>query len=171
MADVSGLSAEPVEGAAAHDAAVSGNPVLIGIRANANEPAVVSADGDVTHLWGDLLGRQVILVGHANPEPPASVNLTASGDTSLIAAPGASLSLYICKGSVHNRDTTNRLVTLTDGAAGTVRWRAELANEGGGSLFDFGSRGWKLTANTALFGNLDAAGNVDVNVTEYYIAA
>lgn len=161
-----------ITGLQAHDAAISGNdPVLIAARANANEPTAVSADGDVTHLWADLLGRLVVTVGHPNPEPPVNVNATASGNTTVIAAPGASLSLHICKASIINRDATNRLVALQDGAGGTVRWRGELASEGGGANIDFGSRGWKLTANTLLNVNLDAAGNVDVNIHEFYIAA
>lgn len=164
-----GASAAQVQGTVAHDAAVAQNPVQVAVRANANEPTAV-ADGDVTHLWADLLGRLVVVAGHPSPEAPVSVNATASGETTIIAAPGASLSLYICKGSVHNRAATNRLVALKDGAAGTIRFRAELASEGGGTLFDFGSRGWKLTANTLLSLNLDAAGDVDVNVTSYYIA-
>jgi len=163
------VDARQIEGRAAHDVAIAGNPVQIGVRANANEPTAV-ADGDATHLWADLLGRLVVLTGHPSPEAPVAVNATASGNTTVIAAPGASLSLYIVKASVHNRDTTNRLVSLQDGAGGTTRWRAELASEGGGSLIDFGSRGWKLTANTLLNVNLDAAGNIDVNITEYYIA-
>lgn len=169
QATASNLNAQVV-GSVAHDGASPGNPVLAGARANTNEPTAVSADGDATHLWADLIGRLVVLTGHANPEPPVTVNATASGTTTVIAAPGASLSLYIQKGSIHNRAATNRLVDLRDGAAGTVRWRAELASEGGGAPFDFGSRGWKLTANTALVANLDAAGDLDVNVTEYYIA-
>lgn len=169
QATASSLNAQVV-GPAAHDAAVSGNPVRIAAKGNTNEPTAVSTDGDTVDLWSDLLGRLVILSGHPNPEPPVSVNATASGNTTVIAAPGASLSLYINKVSVHNRDASNRLVALQDGAGGTTRWRAELASEGGGSLIDFGARGWKLTANTLLNANLDAAGNVDVNVTEYYIA-
>lgn len=154
----------------AHDSPIAGNPVRMAARANANEPAAVSADDDTVDLWADRHGRQVVLTGHANPEPPVTVNATASGNTTVIAAPGASVSLYICKASVHNRASSNRVVALSDGAAGTTRWKAELAAEGGGSMIDFGSRGWKLTANTLLNVNLDAAGDVDVNITEYYIA-
>jgi hypothetical protein len=157
-------------GTAAHDAAVSGNPVLIAARANANEPTAVSADGDVTHLWADLLGRLVVLPGHPSPEPPVAVNATASGNTTVIAAPGASLSLYICKGVINNAGAANVVVLLQDGAAGTTRFRAEVASEGGGVPFDFGARGWKLTANTLLNANLSAAGDVNVNVMEFYIA-
>lgn len=154
----------------AHDAAVFGNPVRIAARANANEPTAVSTDDDTVDLWADRFGRQVVLTGHANPEAPVTLNATSSGNTTVIAAPGASLSLYICKASVHNRASTNRVVALSDGAAGTTRWKAELAAEGGGSMIDFGSRGWKLSSNTLLNVNLDAGGDVDVNITEYYIA-
>lgn len=50
------LNAE-VQGDAAHDAAVSGNPVLLGAYAKTTAPADVSADGDAVRLWADLAGR------------------------------------------------------------------------------------------------------------------
>lgn len=163
-----GTNTNEVVGDVAHDAAAAGNPVLVAARANANEPTAV-ADADSTFLWSDLFGRLVCILGHPSPESPITINATASGNTTVIAAPGASVSLVIRKGSIHNRASANRLVILQDGAGGTARWRAELPAEGGGSLFDFGSRGWKLTANTLLNVNLDAAGDVDVNITEYSI--
>lgn len=159
-----------VVGDVAHDAPASGNPVLVAARANANEPTAASADGDATHLWADLYGRLVVLPGHPSPENPVSVNATASGNTTVIAAPGSGLRLYICKGSIVNGGSANVVVQLQDGAGGTARWAAELASEGGGALFDFGARGWALTANTLLNVNLGASGDVRVNVTEYYIA-
>jgi fibronectin-binding autotransporter adhesin len=165
-----GTNTNEVVGDVAHDAAAAGNPVLIAARANTNEPTAV-ANADSTYLWADLFGRLVTIPGHPNPEAPVTVNATSSGNTTVIASPGASLSLYICKVSVHNRDAANVLVTLQDGAGGTARWRAELAAEGGGSLIDFGARGWKLTADTLLNVNLGGASSVDVNVTDYYIAA
>lgn len=156
-----------VQGDVAHDAAAAGNPVLIGVRANANEPTAV-ADADATHLWADLFGRLVVLTGHPSPEAPVTANGGAAG-LSVIAAPGASLSLYICKGSVHNSAATESVISLRDGAAGTIRWTINAAADGGGSLFDFGSRGWKLTANTALVADIGAATGY-INITEYYIA-
>lgn len=165
----SGVTIEVV-GDVAAGVAAAGNPVLIAARANLNEPTAV-ADAQSTYLWADQLGRLVVLDGHSNPEPPDSGEITSSGDTTLIAAPGASLSLHIQKGSVHNAGAAAVTVALKDGTAGTIRWQAEIAPDGGGSVFDFGARGWKLTANTLLAGNLSAAGNVHVNVTQYYIAA
>lgn len=165
-----GTNTNEVVGDVAHDAAAAGNPVLVAARANANEPTAV-ADADSTYLWADPFGRLVVLPGHPSPEAPATVNATASGNTTVIAAPGANVSLYICKGSIHNSGASNITAILQDGAGGTARWAAELAAEGGGSMFDFGARGWKLTANTLLNVNLSAGGDVRVNVSEYYIAA
>lgn len=164
-----GAAAIEHQGNAAHDAADTGNPQKIGGKASLNEPTAV-ADNDRVNAWFDQLGRLVIMPGHSNPESPAVANHTSSGDNTTISAPGASQSLYIQKASVHNRGSSEIVVALRDGAAGTIYWRAELASEGGGSLIDFGARGWKLTANTALVTNLGASGDVDVNVTEYYIA-
>lgn len=168
MADITD-NAQPVEGAAAHDAAVAENPVAVGARANANEPTAV-ADGDATHLWADRLGRVVALLGHPSPEAPAVVNATAAGDTQVIAAPGAGVSLYICKVTLNNGATAVNAVQLQEGGTTTNRGGGDLAQDGGGVNLDYGSRGWKLAANTALDVNLGAAGDVWVSVTEYYIA-
>lgn len=51
-----GASSVPVQGAAAADAPVAGNPVLIGARASAAAPTDVSADGDAVPLWTTLKG-------------------------------------------------------------------------------------------------------------------
>jgi len=169
MADVLSVGAQ-VQGEKAVDDPVAGNPVLVGGRASLDEPTAVSADGDAVFAWLDRFGRTVVVLGHPNPELPNNTAVTASGNTSLIVAPGASLSLYIVRGSAHNGGSSDIVLQLKDGSAGFIHWRALLAKNGGGSLFDFGSRGWKLTANTALFGNLSAGGDVQVNVTEYYIA-
>jgi hypothetical protein len=157
-----------------HDAALTvastAGPVLVA-RASENEPPAVSADNDAVLVWADRLGRLVTVSGHPNPETPIAQAATASGNTTVIASPGASLSLYIRKGSVHNAGSANVTVSLQEGASGATRWAAELAGEGGGSLFDFGDRGWKLPANTFLNVNLSAAGDVRVNITDYYISA
>lgn len=129
----------------------------------------LTVDGPLTDTQLRAAAVPVSLPTPVLPEPPVVLNATASGDTTVIAAPGAGVNLFINKVSVHNRGAATIVVAFTDGAAGTVRWRAELAVEGGGSLIDFGPRGWKLTANTALVVNLATAGDVDVNVTEHYV--
>jgi len=49
-----------VVGDAAHDAVVSGNPLLVGAYASAAAPTNVSADGDVVRLWSLLNGSPVV---------------------------------------------------------------------------------------------------------------
>lgn len=168
QATASNLNAQVV-GEIAHDSADSGNPIKLGGKASTNEPTAVAVD-DRVNAWFDVHGRLVVVTGHGNPETPVNVTATASGDTAVIGTPGASLSLYICKGSVHNAGASNIQVALQANGSATDVWAAELAAEGGGSLFDFGSRGWKLAANTGLDVNLGATGTVEVNITEYYIA-
>jgi len=158
---------EPRGGDVAHDAVDSGNPIKVGGRASLNEPTAV-ADNDRVNAWFDQLGRQVVLMGHANPESPVTANGSAAGLV-VISAPGAGVSLYICKGSLHNRSASAQVVSLREGTTGSIRFTANLAASGGGSLFDFGPRGWKLPTNTALVADI-AAASADVNVTEYYIA-
>lgn len=49
-------------GAAAADAAVSGNPVVVAGRASSVIPTAMSADADVTHLFLDRNGRQHLII-------------------------------------------------------------------------------------------------------------
>lgn len=53
-----------VQGPVAHDAAVGGNPVLIGARAQSTTPAAV-ANGDIARLWSTLSGALVTAPGIA----------------------------------------------------------------------------------------------------------
>lgn len=158
-----------VEGDAAHDAAIAGNPVRIGARANANEPTAVDADNDTVDLWADRLGRLVTIDGHPTPGSPATVSVTTT-NVEILAAPGASLSLYIKRLLVTNRAATENVLSLKEGSGGTIRTTLNCAADGGGAVIDYGTVGWKIAANTAL--NADAgASSIDVNVLEYYIAA
>lgn len=53
-------SAVSVQGAAAQDATISGNPVPVGMRASTATPSAMSADGDVVYPWATRNGAQVI---------------------------------------------------------------------------------------------------------------
>ena len=48
-------------GAAAEDAALSGNPVRQGVRAHSGVPTAMSADNDVVSPWADRSGAQVVI--------------------------------------------------------------------------------------------------------------
>ena len=170
MADIS-LHRQNVEGQVAHDDAVAGNPLIIGGVASLNEPTVVSADGDAVQSWYDLFGRPVILLGHANPETPVTVNATATGDTAVLAAPGASVSFHLITVILSNVGNQDIEVFLQETASAVNRFGIMLASGGGGVQIPFGSHGWKLTANTGLDINIPAGTpDVHVNVVEHYIA-
>lgn len=138
----------------------------MGGYAQANERTAVS-DGQQVDAWLDPLGRQIFLGGHASPESPVSVSGSAAG-VSVIGTPGASLSLYICRGQVHASGAENK-VKLREGTTGAIRWQHDCAAGGGGSKFDFGDRGWKLPANTALVADIETTA-AWVNIEQYYIA-
>jgi hypothetical protein len=50
-----------VVGDVAQDAAVAGNPVLVGMRASTATPTPMSADGDSVYAWADRNGAQVVV--------------------------------------------------------------------------------------------------------------
>lgn len=49
-----------VVGDVAQDAAVGGNPVLVGLRASTATPSAMSADGDSVYAWADRSGAQIV---------------------------------------------------------------------------------------------------------------
>jgi hypothetical protein len=55
-----GTNTNEVVGDVAQDAAVAGNPVLIGLRASTATPTPMSADGDSVYPWGTRTGALVI---------------------------------------------------------------------------------------------------------------
>lgn len=61
QATAANLNAE-VQGDAAHDAVVSGNPVLAGAYASAVTPADVTADGDAVRVWATRNGAQATVL-------------------------------------------------------------------------------------------------------------
>lgn len=103
------------------------------------------------------------------PEAPVTVNGDGSGET-VISAQGAGLSIYVYKGSLHNRASSETVVSLREGTSGTIRFTANLGPDGLGTLLDFGPQGWKLPANTALVADIGQS-SVDVNITEWFKGA
>lgn len=60
VSTVTAVSDAQVQGKAAEDAALSGNPVRMGGLASYAEPTAMSADGDVVTPWNDRRGRRVV---------------------------------------------------------------------------------------------------------------
>ena len=124
-------------GDVAHDAPDTGNPVKIGAVAETTEQTAV-ADGDRANLMTDLNGK---LVTQPYAVPERSVDgvtaaITGTGDTAVIAAPGAGLRLYITELSITNSHATvGTLVEIK--SATTVRKRMYAREDGGGSTHVF----------------------------------
>lgn len=145
-------SAVTVNGGAAHDGAVSGNPMLCAGYASSSTPTAVSAVGDVTRLWATLNGALIV----------AQPTLFFNESTTALAA-----SATFTGTSRDNGGTTAASVTIYGAfnvtafadQAGTVR--IEMSND---------STTWRrATADTAVTANSVITLSVPV-VTRYYRA-
>lgn len=154
-----------IGGVAAHDAVVSGNPVLLAGEARTTLPTAV-ADGDVTRLHCDDLGRLV-----TTPFVPrdrithARVVLSTTTETTLIAAGGAGVFRDVVFLSVTNESATKVRLDLRDSTAGTIRFSLALAADGGGGVIPLPVPLTQATANNVWTIQLSSA------VTSVYVTA
>ena len=168
MADVTGLAAKKTEGPIAHDANVaSGNPLPMGGIAQDMDdtppPNQVGTEGDAVRLASDREGAIF-----AHPHGPriwhASNEFTAAEtDTTIKAAPGAGLSLYItdiylaCDAAVD--------VTLEEGTT-TLKWKYYAGGQGDGVALRLNTP-IKIAANTLISVTTSGTVNVTLVVTGY----
>jgi len=151
----------------AHDAAIGGAPVRAGGRAvNAEVTAV--ANGDTADLVTDLTGKQIILP-YANPEnflAGKTSDITGTTDTSVIAAQGAGVRIYVTQVTVQNSHATvSTWVDIEDGTSAIYTIYAPAAGGGASVTFPVPLR---LTANTALQAKCATTGsNVRVSASGY----
>lgn len=137
----------------ADDAAVtlgtSKGSVMAGVAVNIDgtDPTAVSAEGDAAALRTDP--NRILLVNQTHPRfwHASADYASAQTNTSVKAAPGANLSLYITDISISNGATAGN-ITLLDGSGGTVLYELYPAINGGAILSL--RNPIKLTANTAL---------------------
>lgn len=96
---------------------------------------------------------------------PLPVNVTASGNTTLVAAPGVGFSLSILSltGSVNNSST----LTFREGIAGTIAFVVDSSKVS--SFEEKFIVPWKIATNTALVVNCSLAPAAWVNV-QYYVS-
>lgn len=113
--DANGALAAVVSGVAAHDAAVSGNPLLLAGEARSTEGTAV-ASGDVARLQTDLVGK-LVTMPYAIPQllVNGTNSATDTANTSLIASAGAGVRNYITQFTVFNDSATDTFVSLKDG--------------------------------------------------------
>lgn len=100
---------------------------------------------------------------------PATVTLTTTSDTEVVAAPGAGLSLYIYQIFVSNGSPTFTRVDHREGT--TVKFSGYAAPNGGGYVLT-PAKPWKLAANTNLKVQLGSTpSSSDVRVSVLYATA
>lgn len=144
-------------GTVAHDAADSGNPHKIGAIATAslsggtNVAAADRTDAKAA-LDGALLVRNVCLEDIISATP---VVITDGSSTSVIAAQGAGIRMYVTDIEISNSSATNVTVDIRDGVAGSVLWTLSVPATGGNNRnFTTPLRG---SANTAICADPSAA--------------
>lgn len=138
-------------GQAAHDAAISGNPVRIAGRALSADYTAV-ATGDTADIMTSLTGK-VTTLPYAIPASTwsyaaASGGITGTTGVTAKAAGTGSQRHYITRVQVINgHATVSTDVQIRDGAAGTVLWRGFAQAAGGGvsAVFDPPLRGSAAT--------------------------
>ena len=157
-----------VGGLVAHDGADSGNPVKVGARAISADITAVAANDRIDALTS-LLGKALVLP-YALPsaEQKGTANSTGTGDTSVIAAPGAGLRLYITTLIITNAHATvGTKVQIKSGTTSTGYPRVYAAEAGGGASIHF-PKPLRLAANEALqFACVTTGADVDVSAVGY----
>ena len=156
-----------VGGVAAHDAAISGNPVRTGARA-VNTDVNAVANGDAVDVVADLTGRQIVLQGgpherHSNGT--ATYTTTTAAD---VIAAVASTRIAVTSILVTNAHaTTGTKVEIRDGT--TVVIQGFAAANGGGFALSAGGRPLFIgTASTAVTARCVTTGaDVDVSIGGY----
>lgn len=98
---------------------------------------------------------------------PAYLSIATATATSLVAAPGAGLSIYVTDMEGSNSSGVATRADWTEGVAGTVRYSRFMAASGGGFVTNLKTP-WKLPANTAL-GVTQSAANQGYYSANYYI--
>ncbi len=125
-------------GKAAHDAVTSGNPVVIAGRAKNTNPTSV-ADGDVSFLNTDLAGRAVVAMSdRALVTRSATITLTTTTETTLLATGGAGVFHDLTMLVISNTSATAVRVDIRDATAGTIQFAVAIAANGG-AVIPFGA--------------------------------
>lgn len=110
-------------GGVAHDGVDSGNPVKIGFKASSSlAGATMVASGDRVDAVAGIDGAQIVRP-HCGLEDIVSgvAAITDGSSTSVIAAQGSGVKVYITTIAISNSSATAVTVDIRDGAAGTVK--------------------------------------------------
>jgi hypothetical protein len=139
----------------------------VAVNMDGTDPSAVSAENDVNALRSDP--NRILLVNQTHPRffRASADYASAQTNTTVVAAPGASLSLYITDVIISNGATAGN-ITLLDGSGGTVLLELYPAINGG--LTHSFRNPLKLTANTLLAITSTTVTTHSVTVTGYIAA-
>jgi hypothetical protein len=141
---------QAVGGPTASGSSVTANPLTIGGRAQ-NAEATAVTNGQVVNVATDLVGRQIVMpfANKENFATGSSTAITTATNTSLIAAAGSGVKIYLTGFSCANTGSTTSLLQFTSGSGGTVLWTT--INPAGAGTNGFINPPVATATNTALF--------------------
>ena len=143
-----------VQGAGAHDAAVTGNPFLLAGEARQTLPTSV-ADGDAVRLQADDQGRLVVTGSPRDLKAKRTVLLASAAENTLVSAAGAGVFWDLASITMSNDTAAQRQVIIRDSSAGTPVLRMMLDSSAGGAQLNFTQPVPQETANNAWTVELD----------------
>lgn len=176
---VSGAITSSIAGDIAHDAADSGNPVKIGLKAIAHgaNPTAVAAD-DRTNWYANRAGVPFVMGGHPNIVCVKANYTAAQTDTAIITV-GSGVKIVVTKISVASDNATVVDVgfTIGFGAANTPTTTGVVLSHpglGGGDFIVEGSGSGILGIGAdgedlRITSEVPTTGSIDVNVSYYTI--
>lgn len=166
--DVSTANPFPIAGPAAHDAAVSGSPVLNGAEARTTNGTAVG-NGDAVRQMADTLGKLIVLPGAPNDlVTRGTANYTNTSAADVIAAAGAGVKIVVMGVMVTNFSAVATKVSIRDGTTAKITGAA--AANGGGFAISGTTPLFVGTANTAVTAICSVTeSDTDVNVWGYLI--
>lgn len=137
-----------VGGLAASGAAVVGNPILNGCRAQSAEPTAVT-NGQAVDNACDLTGKQLVMP-YSNKENflAGENSSTATAAVTLIAAQGVGVKIYVTAIQCYNSGATTSTIVLNNTQADTHNWTG--VNVAGGGFNTSFPTPLVVAANTAL---------------------
>ncbi len=142
----------PIQGEAAHDAATTGNPVMVGSEARTSDGTAVTS-GDAVRNLADTLGKQVVVQGAIHTlRGTASVNFTNTSAADLVAAQGAGIKVVITAILVTNAAAAvSTKVTIRDKTTTTRKVVGYAYQTGGGFTLSAGGSPLLISdANSAI---------------------
>lgn len=122
----------------------------------------------LTDVWDAVHGRLVTVPYTTSPAAPAHAALTTTAETTLVAAPGSGLFIYVVDMTGSNGGSQRTVLSLKEGSGGTVRYQWMMAPNGGGFAHSM-NLPWKLPENTALVTASSTAVSSAFVTVNYYI--